>query len=172
MLLKDVQPTVMLRYMAVMASGMLLLATVALERDVLAALPPWQGPDADFAFYAWLTINCGFAFATNLFNFVVVKYTSPLTMQARPASRLASCLCSTVEDTDQDTLRTAVPLAYNAGAWQRPGRLRYEHLHPHFWERSQRRCPLWLWHHDDWRVPVRRSEAHCGSKSSGNEASA
>ena len=69
--------------MAVMASVLLLLATAALERDVLSALPPWS---AGRGFYCWLTINCSFAFATNLSNFIVIKHTSPLTMQVRRAT--------------------------------------------------------------------------------------
>ncbi len=86
LLLKDIQSTVVLRYMAVMASVLLLVATAALERDVLSALPPWA---ASRGFYSWLAVNCSFAFATNLSNFVVIKLTSPLTMQARRAGNLA-----------------------------------------------------------------------------------
>jgi len=72
---------IMLRYMALMSTCLMLIATVVLEPNVLSMLPAWRGPQADQQFYCWLALNCCFAFTSNLSNFLVTKYTSPLTLQ-------------------------------------------------------------------------------------------
>ena len=70
----------MLRYMALMSTFIMLVATVFLEPNVLSVLPPWRESGV---FYSWLALNCCFAFVSNLSNFLVTKYTSPLTIQVR-----------------------------------------------------------------------------------------
>jgi hypothetical protein len=79
-LLKDMDPMNLLRYMALFATCTLALATVWLEGDVLRTLPALSEPHAR-GFYVGLALNCFCAFASNLTNFLVTKYTSPLTLQ-------------------------------------------------------------------------------------------
>lgn len=67
-----------LRYMALLSTFIMLVATGFLEPDVLSVLPPWRGSGA---FYGMFALNCCFAFSSNLGNFLVTKYTSPLTIQ-------------------------------------------------------------------------------------------
>lgn len=69
---------VMMRYMALMSTFVMLVATSCLEPDVFSKLPAWRSSGA---FYGMLALNCGFAFISNLSNFFVTKYTSPLTIQ-------------------------------------------------------------------------------------------
>ena len=80
--MKNIEPMVMLRYMALLSTFIMALATAFLEPDVLSLLPPWRESGA---FYGWLVLNCCFAFVSNLSNFLVTKYTSPLTIQVQQA---------------------------------------------------------------------------------------
>lgn len=77
-LLKSIEPMACLRYMALLSTFIMLVATGFLEPDVFSVLPPWRESGS---FYGMLVLNCCFAFTSNLGNFLVTKYTSPLTIQ-------------------------------------------------------------------------------------------
>jgi hypothetical protein len=79
MLLKDVEPVLILRHMAFFATLILLLATAALEGDVLQRLPP----AASAQFYATMVLNCGLAMASNLLNMLVTRANGALSLQVQ-----------------------------------------------------------------------------------------
>jgi hypothetical protein len=81
MLLKDVEPMLILRHMALFATLILLLATAAFEGDVLQRLPP----AASVQFYAMLVLNCGLAMVSNLLNMLVTRANGALSLQVRAA---------------------------------------------------------------------------------------
>ena len=81
MLLKVVEPMLILRHMALFATLILLLATAALEGDVLQRLPP----AGSVQFYAMLVLNCGLAMVSNLLNLLVTRANGALSLQVQAA---------------------------------------------------------------------------------------
>lgn len=77
MLLKDVEPALILRHMAFFATLILLAATAALEGDVLQRLPPASAAQ----FYISLLLNCSLAIVSNFLNMLVTKANGPLSLQ-------------------------------------------------------------------------------------------
>lgn len=75
-----------LRHMAFFATLILLLATAALEGDVLQRLPP----ATSVQFYAMLVLNCGLAMASNLLNMLVTRANGALSHQV-PGTRCIVC---------------------------------------------------------------------------------
>lgn len=92
MLLKDVEPAMVLRYMAFFATLILLVATAVLERDVLWRLPPLSSTQ----FYATLLLNCSLAIASNFLNMLVTKASGPLSLQVRRHAHCSSIMQTTV----------------------------------------------------------------------------
>lgn len=68
-----------LRHMAFFATLILLVATAALEGDVLQRLPS----AASAHFYATLLLNCGLAMVSNLLNMLVTKANGALSLQVQ-----------------------------------------------------------------------------------------
>jgi hypothetical protein len=77
MLLRDVEPALIVRHMALFATLILLAATAVLEGDVLQRLPPASAVH----FYAMLVLNCSLAIASNFLNMLVTKANGALSLQ-------------------------------------------------------------------------------------------
>ena len=68
----------LLRYMAPIALGVLLPATLLLEPDVFQQVSQNR---TDLFFVVFLALNASLAYFVNLLNFLVTKHTSALTLQ-------------------------------------------------------------------------------------------
>lgn len=79
MLLKDIEPMLILRHMAFFATVFLLAATALVEGDILRRLPPLSAG----LFYAALLLNCSLALASNALNMLVTKANGALSLQVR-----------------------------------------------------------------------------------------
>lgn len=96
MLLRDVESVLILRHMAFFATLILLVATAALEGDVLQRLPPAMA----IRFYTLAFLNCSLAIASNLLNMLVTKANGALSLQvcnepAECCNYLQSIMCPT-----------------------------------------------------------------------------
>jgi hypothetical protein len=127
MLLKDVEPVLILRHMAFFATLILLLATATLEGDVLQRLPP----AACIQFYAMLVLNCGLAMVSNLLNMLVTRANGALSLQVHATMCAELKPADTLSYTHLVEYHTSWPhiakqrlVVHDAGVWQplwRPG---------------------------------------------------
>lgn len=71
---------------------MLLPATALLEPTAFSRAAAMAAAKPGFVW--WLAVNSAMAYAVNLTNFLVTKFTSPLTLQARRAARGVRRCCA------------------------------------------------------------------------------